>query len=109
MIRVRQRIKDPEFLKKIRTLKCVACRHYRSEAHHIKTKGSGGDDSPFNVIPLCSNCHTQSEYAWHRNRARFFKKFPHVLVHLKSMGWELWGEKLFHQHYRLNEKNSCSV
>lgn len=26
--------------------------------HHIKTRGSGGDDTPENLIELCRMCHT---------------------------------------------------
>lgn len=28
-------------------------------AHHIKTKGSGGDDVPYNLIPLCMKHHEE--------------------------------------------------
>ena len=88
---------DKEFLNKIRELPCIACGFCKSEAHHIKTRGSGGKDDWFNVIPLCSNCHTMSSYSWHNSKEKFFKKFPHVLDHLIKLGWQKIGHKLLHE------------
>ena len=30
-----------------------------TNTHHIKSKGSGGDDTEDNLIELCSNCHVK--------------------------------------------------
>ena len=39
---------------------CEICHRYtQTEKHHIKTKGSGGDDSEDNLIEVCRNCHTK--------------------------------------------------
>lgn len=40
-----------------------------SEAHHVKTKGSGGDDVWNNVMPLCRACHT----LWHKDPGKFIR------------------------------------
>lgn len=74
---------------------CLACESsYRLETHHVRTRGSGGGNEPFNLIILCSGCHTQEEYAWHRGWKRFLAKFPHVQKHLESQGWEVFNGKL---------------
>ena len=31
-----------------------------TNTHHIKSKGSGGDDTEDNLIELCSNCHIRA-------------------------------------------------
>lgn len=91
---------DTRFLKEIRGLPCLACgRTYDVEAHHIKTRRTHGDD-PWNVIPLCSDHHTQDENAWHRNLSKFFHSFPHVWKHLKLLGWFAVNKKLVHPAYR---------
>jgi len=28
------------------------------EVHHIKERNDGGDNSPSNLVPVCSNCHS---------------------------------------------------
>lgn len=105
------RTRDEGFLKAIRELPCIACGgSYDVEAHHVKTRGSGGGDDPFNIIPLCTDDHTQAEWAWHRNLVRFLKRYPYVLEHLRTLGWKVnWGQnrvvgvsglRLFHPAYR---------
>lgn len=48
-------------LKLIRRIKAEACRACDapppSDAHHLRTKGAGGDDSLTNLISLCRGCH----------------------------------------------------
>ena len=37
---------------------CEICgKKTNTEKHHIKTKGSGGDDVSDNLIEVCRNCH----------------------------------------------------
>ncbi len=39
---------------------CEYCGKYGSvEVHHIKSKGSGGQDTPENLVSLCGVCHTK--------------------------------------------------
>ena len=51
--------------------KCGLCGNYNKhlEIHHLITKGSGGSDLVDNLIPLCSNCHTQNAKSAHRCNA----------------------------------------
>jgi len=92
---------DPAFLKAIRALPCLACGITGlTEAHHIKTKRCYGDDA-HNVIPLCFKHHTGSE-GWHGGVWSFLERFPHVLNHLKLLGWQidLHAERIYHDLYK---------
>ena len=41
--------------------KCEICgKTGQTEKHHIKTKGSGGDDTEENLIEVCRNCHIKA-------------------------------------------------
>lgn len=91
---------DPEFLAQIRKLPCMACGSIGStEAHHIKTRGSGGGDDPWNILPLCSYHHTLSPFAWHRGPRQFLMAFPRVEEHVKKLGWEILNGKLYNAKY----------
>ena len=77
----------------LREQDCLACGvGGPSDIHHVKSRGAGGGDDAFNIIPLCRVCHER----WHKmGGGTFVKKKPHVGEYLKSMGWELWP-KLYH-------------
>lgn len=53
------RIENKKLLAEIRKLNCLACGRRGSEAHHVSSKGSGGDDVADNLMPLCRICHTK--------------------------------------------------
>lgn len=55
---------------------CEACRGKPSSTpHHIRTRGSGGDDSPVNLAALCVECHGMV----HAMGVRVFvKRYPHM-------------------------------
>lgn len=36
---------------------CCVCRFRMTDAHHVKTRGAGGDDRY--LVPLCRACHTE--------------------------------------------------
>jgi 5-methylcytosine-specific restriction endonuclease McrA len=49
-----------ENIKKKRHMNCENCgKNPPSDAHHIKTRGSGGGDELENLIALCRACHTK--------------------------------------------------
>lgn len=80
-----RRIKDPQLLKDVRSCPCMACRsvgetqEYPTEAHHVTTRGAGGDDAWNNVMPLCSKHHEE----WHRSPVKVIQKYPCVKNWLK--------------------------
>jgi 5-methylcytosine-specific restriction endonuclease McrA len=81
-----KRIRDPELLDVIRGLQCLACypggQQSDTEAHHISTKGSGGDDVLANLMPLCRSCHSR----WHAQTSRFVRENVSVQFWLEKLG-----------------------
>lgn len=63
------RTQNKGLLKKYQSKPCVLegsdC-YGNVAGHHIKTKGSGGDDIDINIIPLCSGHHTLRDDSVHR-------------------------------------------
>lgn len=89
----RKRTHDPHYLAEIRKCPCLACgKEAPSEAHHIRSRGNGGGDDWFNIMPLCRMCHTQGQNAWHRGKRNFFLAYPHVKEYLKKLGWKFIGK-----------------
>jgi len=89
--------KDPLFIKAIGKLPCLACGiEGRTEAHHVKTRGSGGGDDAWNVIPLCALHHQR----WHQvGWIAFCRSYPHVFQHLHRLGWQVRDSRLRHPGY----------
>ena len=58
-----KRVRDPAYLRWLRGLPCCACAYLgfvqqsRTEAHHVKTRGSGGGDDT--AICICKWHHQQ--------------------------------------------------
>ena len=54
----RARVKNKKAMKNKKG-RCEFCRKVgQTDMHHIKTRGSGGDDTEENLIELCRLCHT---------------------------------------------------
>jgi len=55
-----KRIEDKEVLEKVRQMPCSVCNKKRPiHPHHLKTRGSGGDDTLANLVPLCPKHHVE--------------------------------------------------
>lgn len=54
-----KRIKDPTLLDSIRKMPCAICRKTPTDPDHIRTRGSGGEDSELNLWPLCREHHIE--------------------------------------------------
>lgn len=52
--------------------------------HHIKTRGSGGTDDEWNLMPLCQQCHNKV----HAEGLTKFSRNLYVEKWLKENGWE---------------------
>lgn len=73
-------------------MKCLICGK-NAENHHIKTRGSGGTDDEWNLMPLCRKHHTET----HKTGAvTFANKYSIIMEHLVKNGWEILNGKLFH-------------
>lgn len=69
---------------------CVIC-NKKAELHHIKSRGSGGPDATFNLIPICRRHHQEV----HMNgQITFIKKYPAYEKMLKIKGWYILDGKL---------------
>ena len=56
-----KRLKSEENLQLIREMSCCVCgAENMSDAHHIKTRGSGGGDELSNLMPLDRMCHIKA-------------------------------------------------
>jgi len=94
----RKKDQDEQFKSKIRNLHCIICYALPpSTVSHIKTRGSGGDDSAFNILPMCLNCHTH----WESHKEQFINEHKHFADHLTRLGWK-WNTiqgKFYLRHY----------
>jgi hypothetical protein len=68
--------RDEEYKAWIREHPCYACgKRAPSEAAHTGTDGGlSMKASDYSCIPLCSDCHTQAPYAYHRIGKRRFEQ-----------------------------------
>lgn len=71
--------------------RCVVCSRTGSDPHHVKSKGSGGPDEEWNLMPLCRIHHTEIHKI---GSATFSLKYNNVLLWLNSHGWEIENGKL---------------
>lgn len=80
-------VKNPKLLKELRKLPCVVCsRPGPNDVDHIRSKGSGGDDSEHNLWTLCRSCHMNRHS---QGLTRFVLSRPHARQILFSKGWYL--------------------
>ena len=83
---MRKRIVNKALLKEYTTKKCSVLNCYADNvcAHHIKTKGSGGDDSESNLMALCQVHHIQVHTI---GLNKFTQNYPEIISLLKQKGW----------------------
>ena len=93
----KKRTHDPSYLDEVRSKLCFACgKPGPNEAHHVLTRGAGGGDDWWNLIPLCSDHHTLGPKAWHNiGPISFLNEFPHVEDVLISWGWKIGPQKIY--------------
>ena len=88
-----ERYKSPENLKILRSQPCVLCHRQPSDPAHILSRGHGGPDALFNLMPLCRTDHQlQHQLGWVTFARRNWPIFNWLLLH----GWELVGGKWRH-------------
>jgi hypothetical protein len=75
------RVTNPELLETVRTLPCLGCGHTPCDAHHVTSRGSGGDDIATNVMPLCREHHNE----WHRRGLGYMvRSYPAIQFWLEG-------------------------
>lgn len=81
----RIRIVDEGLLEQVRQLWCIACGIRPVHAHHVTSRGAGGDDVAENVMPLCPAHHAM----WHKvGPTTMVAKYPSVRHWLELAGRE---------------------
>ena len=65
---------------------CIICGNKEVDIHHIKTKKSGGDDVPYNLVPLCRVHHSSLHSMGIKKFAKEYILFEAFLLYF---GWEL--------------------
>lgn len=86
-----KRTTNKKLIAQIKTLRCCICGAMPSDPSHIKTRGSGGPDLGFNVVPKCRDHHREwGRIGW----KKFVERYPAFGMKLVSMGWVLDDELL---------------
>ena len=76
---------------------CIVCGKQGVAKHHFRSRGSGGSDSEFNLMPLCVEHHTEIHMIGPNTMS---VKYPQVEDWLHKNGWEYepyaerWGHEL---------------
>lgn len=79
------RDRDEKFLEAMRELPCLGCGSIGpSEIHHLRSRGSGGDDSAWNVVPLDRKCHQKIHSL---GLSTFLESHNALKDWMLSMGW----------------------
>lgn len=83
---------DKALLELIKAMPCIVCgSRLMVDPSHIKTRGSGGPDEPWNVVAKCRKHHTEWGMSW----SRFLVKYPAFAFKLRQLGWEWESGKLW--------------
>jgi predicted restriction endonuclease len=63
---------------------CLVCNNPIVDKAHIKTRGAGGSDAPFNIMLLCRAHHQEQHMV---GLVTFTNKYPKVTKYLLDSGW----------------------
>lgn len=87
----------------MRTPSCVICGSTKMiDKSHIKSRGSGGPNTSWNVYPKCRACHIE----WHQlGKITFLQKHPEFWQILKYDGWYMLDGRLWHDGLSGGVKN----
>lgn len=84
----------------MKTGRCLACGIEGDiDIHHVKTRGSGGTDDHWNLMPLDRKCHQRVHQL---GLDRFAKEFKTVRCWLLAKGWTYEGNFKRWRRYELS-------
>lgn len=87
------RVQNRALLDLYHDMPCCVCGVSPCDPSHIKTRGSGGPDEPWNILPKCRTHHREwGQWGW----KKFLKAYPIVWMRMKFMGWKEIEGKLWH-------------
>lgn len=64
-----------------RHMRCECCGNWSAAPHHIRTRGSGGDDDPRNLLALCTTHHNEIHQLGNRE---FSERYPVVAAKIAA-------------------------
>lgn len=82
---------------KIRTQPCLVCGSRNVDVCHVKSRGSGGGDEWFNVMPLCRIHHIEQHSS---GIITFSQRYIAVSSYLYDNGWFLENGRLKNIYYQ---------
>jgi hypothetical protein len=94
---MKKRIVDRDLLDAVSQMPCSVCfKRGPNDPAHIKSRGSGGHDRPYNVVALCREHHSEQHTM---GMMSFVKKYRIFRSKLSMMGWtfddgKMWNEKI---------------
>lgn len=92
------RVVDFDLLYQVKQKGCDICGSRPADPCHVRSRGAGGPDTEWNVIPMCRKHHSeQHQLGWQK----FLKKYWALKFKLEGLGWDLdpkngklWNAKL---------------
>jgi Na+-translocating ferredoxin:NAD+ oxidoreductase RNF subunit RnfB len=80
---VEKRVVDQLLIEAVKRQPCTACGFPGGDAHHVSSRGAGGDDVPSNLMALCRKHHTEvHQIGW----KKMTQKWPKVRIWLERNG-----------------------
>jgi hypothetical protein len=83
--------KDITSHQKIKSLPCLVCGSKEVDVCHVKSRGSGGGDDVWNLMPLCRTHHAEQHQI---GILTFVEKYLSVAFYLFENGWVMKERKL---------------
>lgn len=90
-----QRFRDPKFLRFVKGLNCVCCGQSPCDPCHLRSKGAGGGDQRWNIVPMCRYHHSEQHAQGFYYMA---KRYPLLMMVLVQKGWYFVDQKLVRDH-----------
>lgn len=84
-----KRVVDRAALEECKQMACIVCGKRPTDPAHIKSRGAGGDDAKWNLIPLCRAHHSMQHQKGH---LFMIERFPPYKFFLQRLGWKIVDE-----------------
>lgn len=83
-----KRLVDRALLDRVARQRCCICMAWPCDPSHVRGRGAGGPDTPWNVVPHCRTHHNE----WgSMGYPKFVKHYPKFKSYLERLGWT-YGE-----------------
>lgn len=95
------RVVNKELLDEIKKRNCIICGSSPCDPCHLKTVGSGGDDTEENVVPMCRRHHSEQHNLGIKS---FYDKYFLFRLAVKERGLKF--ENVFGKWYLTSSQDS---